>query len=80
MNHETLTRQQLQDEYIMLALRSDGIRIKDYIEKFGSDWLDNHSKDFEILRNQNLIEINHNIIKLTSKGYAICDEILSKIL
>ncbi|AFH47850.1 Oxygen-independent coproporphyrinogen III oxidase [Ignavibacterium album JCM 16511] len=80
MNSETLTQQQLQDEYIMLALRSNGIIIEDYIKRFGSDWLDNHSKDFEVLKQQELIEIKHNKIKLTSKGYAICDEILSKIL
>lgn len=80
MNYETLNQQQLQDEYIMLALRSDGIKIEDFINRFGNDWLDEHAKDFEILKNQELIEVKHNTIKLTSKGYAICDEILSKIL
>lgn len=80
MNYEMLTQQQLQDEYIMLALRSDGINIEDFIRRFGNDWLDKHSKDFEILKSENLIEVKHNTIKLTSKGYSICDEILSKIL
>jgi oxygen-independent coproporphyrinogen-3 oxidase len=80
MNYETLTQHQLQDEYIMLALRSDGIKIEEFINRFGNDWLDEHAKDFEILKNQDLIEVKHNTIKLTSKGYAICDEILSKIL
>jgi oxygen-independent coproporphyrinogen-3 oxidase len=80
MNFETLDHNQLQDEYIMLALRSDGIKLNEYIKKFGSDWLDKHSKEFEIMKEQSLIEIKHNTIKLTPKGYAICDEILSKIL
>lgn len=80
MNYETLNQQQLQDEYIMLALRSDGIKIEEFIKRFGNDWLDKRSKDFEILKNQDLLEVKHNSIKLTSKGYAICDEILSKIL
>ncbi|BDQ03565.1 MAG: coproporphyrinogen III oxidase [Ignavibacterium sp.] len=80
MNYETLTQHQLQVEYIMLALRSDGIKIEEFINRFGNDWLDEHAKDFEILKNQDLIEVKHNTIKLTSKGYAICDEILSKIL
>ncbi|MGQ9643400.1 MAG: radical SAM family heme chaperone HemW [Ignavibacterium sp.] len=80
MNFETLNRNQLQDEYIMLALRSDGIKLNEYIDKFGSEWLDKHSKDFEMMIEQNLLEVKHNTIKLTPKGYAICDEILSKIL
>ena len=80
MNFETLDHNQLQDEYIMLALRSDGIKLNEYIKKFGSDWLDKHSKNFEMMKEENLIEIKHNTIKLTPKGYAICDEILSKIL
>lgn len=80
MNSEILNDHQLQDEYIMLALRSDGLKLDDYIKKFGHEWLDKHAKDFEILKKQNLVEIRHNTIKLTPKGYAICDEILSKIL
>lgn len=80
MNYEILNDHQLQDEYIMLALRSDGLKLDDHIKKFGSEWLNKHAKDFEILKENNLIEIRHNIIKLTPKGYAICDEILSKIL
>jgi oxygen-independent coproporphyrinogen-3 oxidase len=80
MNFEILDKNQLQDEYIMLALRSDGIKLNEYINKFGSEWLDKHSKNFEMMKEENLIEIKHNTIKLTPKGYAICDEILSKIL
>lgn len=80
MNFETLDHNQLQDEYIMLALRSDGINLNEFIYKFGSEWLDKHSKDFEMMKEQNFMEIKHNTIKLTPKGYAICDEILSKIL
>ncbi|GMU95264.1 radical SAM family heme chaperone HemW [Ignavibacterium album] len=80
MNYELLNKDQMKNEYIMLALRSKGLNLRDYINKFGSDWLDGHLKDFEFLRKENFIEYDHNSIKLTPKGYAICDEILSKIL
>lgn len=80
MNFETLNHNQLQDEYIMLALRSDGIKLNEFVDKFGSEWLDKHSNDFEMMKEQNLMQVKHNTIKLTPKGYAICDEILSKIL
>jgi oxygen-independent coproporphyrinogen-3 oxidase len=80
MNFEILDINQMKDEYIMLALRSKGLSIEDFKKHFGSDWIDKHSQDFNVLKNEGLIEINHNLIRLTSKGYAICDEILSKIL
>ncbi len=80
MNYEILNKEQMRDEYIMLALRSNGLNLNEYINLFGSEWLDKHAKEFELLKERNLIEVNHNKIKLTSKGYAICDEILSKIL
>ncbi|WP_290662816.1 radical SAM family heme chaperone HemW [Ignavibacterium sp.] len=80
MNYELLNKDQMKNEYIMLALRSKGLNLRDYINKFGSDWLDSHLKDLEFLRKENFIEYDHNSIKLTPKGYAICDEILSKIL
>jgi hypothetical protein len=33
-----------------------------------------------VLKNQNFVIMNDEIIKLTSKGYAVCDEILAEIL
>lgn len=80
MNYEVLTKEQMRNEYIMLALRSKGLNLGEYINYFGPEWLDKHTTDFELLRNEGHIEIEHNLIKLTPKGYAICDEILSKIL
>ncbi len=80
MNFEELTKEQMRNEYIMLALRSKGLNLAEYINSFGAEWLDKHSRDFEIMKNEGLVEIEHNLIKLTPKGYAICDEILSKIL
>lgn len=80
MNFEELTKEQMRNEYIMLALRSKGLKLAEYINSFGAEWLDKHSRDFEIMKNEGLVEIEHNLIKLTPKGYAICDEILSKIL
>lgn len=80
MNFEELTKEQMRNEYIMLALRSKGLNLAEYINSFGAEWLDKHSRNFEIMKNEGLVEIEHNLIKLTPKGYAICDEILSKIL
>ncbi len=80
MNYEFLNKEQMREEYIMLALRSKGLNLNEYKNIFGSDWLDKHMEDFKLLEQRKLIEVNNQLIRLTSSGYAICDEILSKII
>jgi oxygen-independent coproporphyrinogen-3 oxidase len=80
MNEETLTQKQLHDEYVMLALRSKGIDVDEYVNLYKSDWINKNYGYFEALKNENFLEVNSNIIKLTRKGYALCDEILKNIL
>ena len=67
----------------MLDLRSSGLNIKMLENRFGNkgiEWLKNKYPYFELLKNQDFVMKNDGIIKLTSKGYAICDEILAEIL
>lgn len=80
MNEEVLTDKQIHDEYIMLALRSNGIDLNNYLNRFNSDWINKNYNYFEVLKNYNFLEINTNVIKLTRKGYSLCDEILKNIL
>ncbi len=79
-NSEKITEPQLHDEYVMLALRSSGLNLIEYRKKFDDSWIKKNYNYFELLKNENLITSNNDIIKLTSKGYAICDEILKNIL
>lgn len=80
MNFENISSSQMHDEYVMLALRSSGLDLSDYKLRFGYDWIKKNNDYFELLKNQNLLVINDDLIKLTAKGYAICDEILKNIL
>lgn len=80
MNSENITPAQMHDEYVMLALRSSGLNLIDYNNRFNKDWIIKNKNYFELLKNENLLTINDDIIKLTSKGYAVCDEILKNIL
>lgn len=80
MNSEILTNDQIHDEYIMLALRSSGLDLNDYKKKFNVDWIDKNNSYLELLKNENLLTTNDDWIKLTRKGYAVCDEILKNIL
>lgn len=80
MNEEILTDKQLHDEFVMLALRSKGIDLNDYSKRFKSDWINKNYSYFELLKNDNFLELNDNVIKLSRKGYPLCDEILKNIL
>lgn len=80
MNSEILTREQMHDEYVMLALRSSGLNLSEYNSRFNDFQIHVKNPYFEILKNEKLITVDKNLVKLTSKGYALCDEILKNIL
>ena len=77
---ETLSEKQIHDEYVMLALRSSGIDLKEYKNMFNDDWINNKSSYLKKLNAENFISFDKNIIKFTKKGYALCDEILKNLL
>ena len=80
MNFETLNKTQIHDEYLMLALRSSGIDVNEYKKMFGESWI---KKNYTYLKELSItgnILIDDKNIKLTPKGYAVCDEILKNIL
>jgi oxygen-independent coproporphyrinogen-3 oxidase len=80
---ETISSAKAMDEYIMLELRSSGLNIKMFENRFGNeakDWLKKKYPYFELLKNKNFVMVSDGIIKFTLRGYAICDEILAEIL
>ena len=80
---EDISAEKALSEYIMLELRSSGIDINNLKKRFGSEsseWLKKNYSYFELLKSKNFVLLDNGFIKLTSKGYAVCDEILSEIL
>ena len=80
---EIITPEKAINEYIMLELRSSGLNIKMFENRFGNegrDWLKKKYPYFELLKEQNFVLIDDGLIKLTPRGYAVCDEILFEIL
>lgn len=75
---ETLSKEEQLEEYIMLALRSKGIDKHEFIKKFGTEWLELNREFFNLLLQNKYITEDKNEISLTSKGFAVCDEILSE--
>jgi len=67
-------------EFVMLALRSSGINVPDFQNRFGGEWLKEKHSYFQKLQSAEFININDNSIRLTKRGYAICDEILKDLL
>ena len=80
MNYEIITDDQMHDEYVMLALRSTGLDLIDYKNRFSDAWIKKNIDYFDLLKNEKHLIIEDNWMKLTSKGYAVCDEILKNIL
>jgi len=79
-NQEVLIPGEIHSEFVMLALRSSGIELKNYKKRFGNDWLKKNNSYFEELLETDLILFDDEILKLTAKGYTLCDEILKYIL
>jgi oxygen-independent coproporphyrinogen-3 oxidase len=80
---EAISNKKAIDEFVMLELRSSGLNLKIFENRFGfeaKEWLKNKYTYFELLKNQNFVTIDDGVIKLTAKGYAICDEILKELL
>lgn len=79
-NYEELSPEEFHNEYVMLALRSSGIKLNKYKNTFGDNWLKKNYSYLQKLENENFIFLNDLNIKLTKKGYTVCDEILQNIL
>lgn len=77
---ETLTNEQKLNEYVMLALRSSGLNTSEFRKLFGNDFLDRNRNFFNDMIENGFIEEEGPHLKFTSLGYALCDEILKKII
>jgi oxygen-independent coproporphyrinogen III oxidase len=79
-NFEQLTSGQMLNEYIMLALRSNGLNLHRLQENFGSEWLNKNLEKLKSFEKDDLLIIKKGYVKLTQKGYSLCDKILEEIL
>jgi len=68
------------NEYVMLALRSQGIIIGEMNRIFGSKWLSEKNDYLTKLENKSFLTKKNGLIKLTKTGYAVCDEIIKNLI
>ncbi len=74
--HEKPDANQQFEEYIMLALRSNGIDKIEMSNLFGDEWLKTNRLKLNQLLQNNFLAEDDNYIKMTKYGYAVCDEII----
>ena len=72
---EILTQEQLMEEEIFLGLRSEGVDVAGFRRKFEKDLLADHRPTIDALVDNGLALLEDNRLRLTSKGYSLCDEI-----
>ena len=72
---ETLSSQQWLDETIYLGLRSEGIDLRSFERRFHKDLLKEFKTNVDGLLTDNLAILEENRLRLTAKGYLLCDEI-----
>jgi oxygen-independent coproporphyrinogen-3 oxidase len=72
---EVLSRQQWLDETIYLGLRSEGIHLPAFKERFNLDLLEQFKALVDGLLTDHLANVDNDRLMLTRKGYLLCDEI-----
>jgi oxygen-independent coproporphyrinogen III oxidase len=73
--NEHLTQSQLMEETIFLGLRSKGIDMEQFRHRFSRDLFTEYALKITELIRQGYARMDGNQLRLTSKGYVLCDEI-----
>ncbi len=76
---ELLDKKLMEEEYVMLALRSGGLKLNELNNRFGNAWYKRNELLLENYISSGFFQQKDNFLKFTKKGYTICDEILSNL-
>ncbi len=77
---EHLTVDQLVEEEIFLGLRSEGIDLDRFRTRFGKDLVTEHELQVRDLLESRMAVVDNGKLRLTAKGYPLCDEISASFL
>ncbi len=77
-NIKELSEQESILEFLMLGLRSEGVVIEIYDRLFNSNFLEKYSTSISELKKIGFGVLENNVFRLTEKGYAVADEIVSR--
>ena len=75
---DILNKNEMISEFIMLALRCNGVKLKKYKRIFEEDFYAKYEKGINELTKNGYAVMNAGEFKLNESGYAIADEIIAK--
>ena len=76
-----LSEDELRAETVFLGLRlMHGLNLKEYESRFGFNLSDRYESDLRRLREAGLIEINQELLKLTTRGVLLSNEVMATFL
>ncbi len=78
-NSEELTREDRITELAFLTLRADGMPLRQFYHEFGIDLRTRLQPDLELWIREGLIEDTGTHLKLTERGYQVCDSLTVEI-
>lgn len=79
-NREVLTEEEKLVELAFLTLRADGLPIAEFAERFGIDIEQTLMPDLQYWLDDAMIRRVNGRLRLTQRGYQVCDEITLKVL
>jgi len=80
IGEENLSEKEKLNEYVMLALRSKGLNLIELKNYFGENWQMKNKNYLIQLEQEKFLIKKNEFMKFTPKGYAVCDEILTKFI
>lgn len=80
VTQECVRTRELMSERVFLGLRSDGLDLKKFEDEFGVALTSSHGTTIRQLVDEQFAQIEHNHIRLTNKGFLLCDEISARLL
>lgn len=72
---ERIDKKTSMDEFIFLGLRSKGVDIQKFQETYNLNFLNIYRNSIRTLIKERLAFMNDDLLRLTPRGYALCDEI-----
>ncbi len=72
---EQLSEEQLREEEVFLGVRSEGIDVAGFLHRYRTDLLAERRRTIDDLLNEGLAVVESGRLRLTKKGYPLCDEI-----
>ena len=80
-NQQLIEKEDRISEYMILGLRlTEGICLEDFKNKFKMEIFEVYNKEIENLIKRNLIRIDGNMLKLTSLGLDLANQVFMEFL